>query len=475
MTLSPQQVTYGSDLKVWWKCEKGHSWQAAISSRTSQGHGCPKCAKEYQTSLPEKVFAFYLMKHFDDLQENVHLNGLGKMELDIYIPSLKLAIEYDGKFWHRNSKSDLNKDHRCIKNGITLIRIREDGCINYDSPAHFILCPQNHGNILILKDALNELFIIIYKLYGLSLNCIISIEEDLSAINNSFYSYIKSNSLRAKHPELLEEWDYKKNGDLNPENINAGSNCKVWWKCKYGHSWSAIVSSRSKGNGCPTCSGQKVLTGFNDLASLYPNLTKEWDYEKNGDLTPETIYPGSNLKVWWKCNNNHSWKTKINLRTRMKTGCPVCAGLMPIRGKNDLETLFPDLAKEWDYEKNGDLLPSDVLPGSERKAWWICPKGHSYNTQISIRAKVNCKCPICNNKRILKGFNDLETLHPELSKEWNYEKNAGLLPSQVGGTGGSHKKFWWKCINNHEWVATLASRINLHTGCPICARNRKKK
>ena len=125
-------------------------------------------------------------------------------------------------------------------------------------------------------------------------------------------------------------------------------------------------------------------------------------------------------------------------------------------------------------EKNGELQPSDFLPGSEKVVWWKCPNGHSYDTQIAIRAKYKCGCPICNNKRVVKGINDLESMHPELASEWNYEKNGDLLPSQVGGGGGSHKKVWWRCEKGHEWMATLASRISLHTGCPTCAIERNK-
>ena len=472
--LTPQQVTHGSDLKVWWKCEHGHSWKAVISSR-ALGRGCPDCLKEYQVSLTEKTFAYYLSKHFDDLEENVHLKELGKRELDVYIPSLKLAVEYDGWNWHKNSKRDLEKDKACESAGITLIRIREDGCAKYESSAYFIDCPKNHGNILPLKDTVNSLLILINNLYGLTLPLIDSVEPDITAINESFYSYTKQNSLKVKCPELLKEWDYEKNGDLNPEFVSAGSNSKVWWKCEHKHSWSAVVSSRVRGNGCPYCSGKYVLKGFNDLASQFPSLIKEWDFDRNGNLKPDELLSGSHKKVWWKCGHGHSWETKVSTRTRMGTGCPTCAGLLPIKGENDFGTLYPELAKEWDYEKNGNMKPSDFLPGSEKVVWWKCPKGHSYDTQIAIRAKYNCGCPVCNNKRVVKGINDLETLHPELAKEWNYEKNVGLLPSQVGGGGGSHKKVWWKCSNGHEWDATLASRIRLHTGCPTCAIERTRK
>ena len=474
--LTPQQVTYGSDRKVWWKCERGHSWAATISSRAN-GRGCPECLKEYQVSLTEKVFTFYLSKSFNNIQENVHLKELGKKELDIYIPSLKLAIEYDGHNWHKNTSRDLEKDKACMRNSITIIRIREDGCASYQSSAHFISCPKNHGNIVTLTPVVNELINLINKLYNTKIKTIETIEPDVTAINESFYSYNKKNSLKAVCPDLLKEWDYEKNGDLNPEYLSAGSNSKVWWKCEHGHSWLAVVSSRVRGNGCPYCSGKYVLKGFNDLESQFPAIAKEWDYEKNGDLKPDEIYYGTNKVVSWKCEHGHKWNTKVSTRTRMQSGCPICAGLKPESGKNDFATLFPEIAKEWDYEKNGDLKPSDFLPGSEKVVWWKCPRGHSYDTMIAIRTKMNCKCPICSNKRVLAGYNDLATLHPELIKEWDYEKNGDLLPTQVGGSGGSHREIWWKCEHGHSWKTKLSTRISLGTGCPKCAieRNKKKK
>ena len=42
--LTPNDVTYGSHRRVWWRCEKGHSWQAEVKSRTLLGAGCPVCA-----------------------------------------------------------------------------------------------------------------------------------------------------------------------------------------------------------------------------------------------------------------------------------------------------------------------------------------------------------------------------------------------------------------------------------------------
>lgn len=476
-TRDPYKTSAGSKEKAWWKCEKGHSWYAVINTRT-RGNGCPECAKETQSSLPEKAIYYYVRQIFKDARENELLKELKGRELDIYIPSYKIAIEYDGVNWHKNIKRDLEKDSLCKQAGIKLIRIRERGCLDYNSESIKIVCPRVHSNILLLEETLNNLFCILEDLTHIKASIVIDLKNDSSKINELFVTYQKENSLAKLSPDIASEWNYQKNGNLTPEMFSNSSNVKVWWKCKLGHEWQAIIGSRTgvhHHNGCPICSGHKVLPGFNDLASQYPNIAREWDYKKNGDLKPDQITALNNKKAWWLCSKGHSYESVVRSRTKMGSGCPVCSGLKPEKGVNDFETLYPDLAKEWDYKKNGDLKPSDFLPGSEKVVWWICPKGHSYDTQIAIRAKYKCKCPVCNNKRVVPGLNDLETLHPELAKEWNYEKNGSLLPKDVGGGGGSHKKVWWICEHNHEWEATLASRIRLHTGCPTCAIERNKK
>ena len=88
---------------------------------------------------------------------------------------------------------------------------------------------------------------------------------------------IEKNSLSSQHPDIAAEWNYEKNTLLTPQMISYGSGKKVWWKCSCGHEWQSTVSNRVLGNGCPYCSNQKVLPGFNDLATTHPNLVKEWD------------------------------------------------------------------------------------------------------------------------------------------------------------------------------------------------------
>ena len=129
--------------------------------------------------------------------------------------------------------------------------------------------------------------------------------------------------LSTVNPELAAEWHPSKNGSLTPDMVARNSRKKVWWRCRRGHEWQAKVSNRSSGNGCPYCSGQKVLKGFNDLATVNPELAAEWHPTKNGELTPDMVTKGSNKKVWWKCKQGHEWQARIAGRNK-GTGCPVC-------------------------------------------------------------------------------------------------------------------------------------------------------
>ena len=58
------------------------------------------------------------------------------------------------------------------------------------------------------------------------------------------------------------------------------------------------------------------------MATTHPELAKEWDYEKNGKLTPDMFSFGSHKKVWWKHSCGFSWKVSIN--NRANSGCPLC-------------------------------------------------------------------------------------------------------------------------------------------------------
>ena len=284
------------------------------------------------------------------------------------------------------------------------------------------------------------------------------------------------NDLATTHPHLLKEWDYE-NNEKKPEEYLAGSNKKVNWICeKCGNHWQTAVTHRAiKGTGCPVCmmvergksKTKSTLENRGSLAEEFPDIAKEWDYEKNKGISPYEVHRSSKNIVWWKCSFGHSWKASVSNRAS-GTGCPICAGKNIVKGFNDLESCFPDISKEWHTSLNGDLTPDSITKHSERKVWWLCPEcGESYFTSVYSRTSLHTGCPICANRIVIKGKNDLATTNPEIAKEWNYLRNGDLLPTDV--VAKSNKKVWWQCELGHEWEATVADRTR-GRGCPICAK-----
>lgn len=127
--------------------------------------------------------------------------------------------------------------------------------------------------------------------------------------------------------------------------------------------------------GCPYCSGLLPIEGETDLLTTNPELISEWNYEKNTLLTPNMVKAGSSDKVWWICDKGHEWQAVISSRTVNESGCPFCSGRYAIQGENDLMSVDSPLLKEWNYDRNGRLTPSDFKEHSARKIWWKCKRG----------------------------------------------------------------------------------------------------
>ena len=272
------------------------------------------------------------------------------------------------------------------------------------------------------------------------------------------------------HPELFAEWDSEANANISLEEIGHASRAKVWWICDKGHHYDMPVASRTLlSQGCPYCAGRRVLVGHNDLASNYPDIARQWDYEKNVDFMPEEVAQFSNRKVWWICDKGHRYDMRVGLRTRDGQGCPYCAGRRAWAGENDLVTTRPDVLWLWDFEKNTDITPEEVSENSHKKVWWKCEKGHSWQGRVQSVTSTkdgSTGCPCCSGHQFLKGATDFATLRPDLAKQWCYERNY-LTPDEVKRS--NNELVWWKCELGHTWRATVKSRaMSKKALCPYC-------
>jgi hypothetical protein len=267
------------------------------------------------------------------------------------------------------------------------------------------------------------------------------------------------NDLATKAPDIASQ----ANG-WNPAETFFRSNIKLSWKCGLGHIWNVSASNRIYSNsGCPYCAGKKIFPGFNDLATLSPDLAAEangWD--------PTTTSLNSHKKLSWKCQCGFVWKASPNNRVTLNRngksqsqvyGCPSCAGKIAIPGTNDLASLLPEIAREaygWD--------PTVELSVSHKRLAWKCNLGHTWNATISNRSSRASKCPVCAGVKLLSGFNDLQTLYPDIASQI-----LGTDPSEV--LAGTHKKYKWQCPSLHTWVATVSSRTSGGNGCASCSNS----
>lgn len=267
-------------------------------------------------------------------------------------------------------------------------------------------------------------------------------------------------------PQVLAEWCWGHNGHLDPYCTAPYSHQIVCWICPLGHHAPTPIDRRISQNlGCSICANRILLAGYNDLATVRPELIPEWDFEANGDVTPDSIFPGSPFKAHWICPSGHRYMAKVNNRAAgQRSGCGVCSNKVIVTGVNDLLSRAPSYMTEWDWEQN-EVDPSTLSVRSSYRAHWVCGRGHRWRTRVMKRAQGQ-GCPYCMNSRLLPGFNDLLTVNPVLAAEWDYERNE-LPPSQY--LARSSKKAWWLCSSGHSWSATLDGR-SAGRGCERCQK-----
>jgi very-short-patch-repair endonuclease len=273
----PNKYVGGSNYKVWWICIKGHSYKQAISQRTRQNQGCNIC--NANISKPQiRIYA-----EFKSIFKKVELSKIiKKLEIDIYIPDIKIGVEYDGKYFHsKRIQKDLEKNKKIENMGISLIRVREK---NLDRIGETDILLKS--NTLQKKDIDKILekfknFSSVLK-YSRKINSYLKQKEFVN--NKDFNKYILSlpfpifeKSLAFTHKDLINTWDYKKNKNIMPEQFYASNHIKVWWICdKSNHSWKASISDRAyKKAGCRICNENNRVVRFLEINKKRKGIKKK--------------------------------------------------------------------------------------------------------------------------------------------------------------------------------------------------------
>lgn len=531
--IDPTKTAYGSSKKVHWRCKLGHEWEMSLNNRT-QGYGCPYCSGRRVSDLNRLSTKFpEVAKEWDS-------------DLNSGLKPQEVSFGSKKKVWWR-----------CPRNHTYQATIQSRTTMKSGCPK----CPRSPKIAVKLEDSLQE-----------------------------------------KFPDISNQFDLEKNAPTTPVEVSHSSNKNFWWKCARGHTWAASPNNRTRhGSGCPNCSSatsrpemrlfaelstlftasqryrlgkieldiflhelavgieydgwywhrkkeskdrikndrlekkgirvirvrekplkkiaahdlliepgkvtketvNKLLANFTvqadtdlkerigkyvrkkrfvnnrkfrELLSFYPApplekslasraavLADEWHPIKNAPLTPELVAYGSDTDYWWQCARGHEWTKSPKHRVRSPK-CPVCA-----REDTRLDLVMPAIAARWHPSKNGDLLPSDVSCGSGKRVWWQCSEDFECEGTIASRcAGHNCAaCPLSD--RISRRSKWRITDIPELMRFWDFNKNLDLDPKAV--TYGSKTVAWWSCERGHFWEQSVRSMNNLRA-CPECSEVR---
>lgn len=456
--LDPFTLVPGSTKKVWWKCKRrGHSWKTEIRVRT-RGSQCPSCC-DHHLSFPQVSIYYYLKQLFPDAilihQEMIDSKSY---EVDIYIPQIKLGIEYDGCYYHLNRLTVDQKKTDLLITKMNIIRVRELPLPSLNN----CICMETESNLAHLEATILELTTFIGKEYGVKIDHLsIDLNRDRLAIQLLQTNQIKKNSLAAMKPILLNYWNSTKNLELDPHMINYGSDLKVWWKCKRNHQWEARIDQMYRNvdsiyHGCPICANKK-LSKENQLSLVNPQIASHWHPTKNFPLTPDKITFCSRQNIWWQCEKEHEWQASpYDLSIIKGVLCPLCR-----EEASSLKNNRPDLAKQWHTKLNQPLTPQKIAVKSNLPVHWQCEQGHVWQATIVNRSTLpHNNCPICKDIE-----NNLFHKKPDLFSEWHPTKNNGISPSEVRYQ--SNQLYWWQCNEGHEWQATAYNRFN-NRNCPFC-------
>lgn len=426
--VSPLHITYGSNKKVYWICRMGHKdYLMSVKTRVS-GQGCPICAQQSQTSFPEQALFFYIKKVFPDALNRYIFEK--KYEMDIFIPSKNIGIEYNGYFSHKGKEQkDKLKKEKMISVGINMIVIKEYNTLEERVDAEYFVHqrtkPEDLNNLI--KD-------VIFDIYG-EIDFEINISNDMIKIKEQYIVTKTENSIASLRPDLVKEWDFVNNGNITPDLVTVGSTIKYFWICPVCHkSYLCAPKNKTRGSSCPFHREKKVCKGINDFGSMYPELLKFWDYEKN-TKKPYEVYHNSRKIYNWKCDKGHSFTSSI-VNTVKRKGCPICSGRRVLEGENDLLSQRPEIVLDWNYELN-DCNPNEVHYKNQTKLiHWTCHKcGFEWQSKISSRAM----CPNCKkmktkinvyylaDKSFYDSFENIQTLCNHFGIE--YSKQHGNISS----------------------------------------------
>jgi DNA-directed RNA polymerase subunit RPC12/RpoP len=411
----PEEFLPKSNKKFWWLCSScSHEWYLAIADR--HGYRCPSCAGKVVHSDGHNSLAVMNPEIASEWHES--LNG------DL-LPSMILPSSGKMAYWRCGECKHVwntTPNHRCDSKGNSRIgggcpccagqAVNSENAFNslesrvpwileeWDYDSNEILpreiLPRSHHNVHWICRSCNDTW---PAKPADRVNADFSPRNGCPTCSNFKVHRDGRNSLATKEPKIASEWHPMKNGLIEPTDIVSGTHTKYWWKCdECEYEWKISPGSRTQGlrTGCPACQNLAIKPDkSNTLANFAPWSKNEWHYEKNGEMTPESLVFGARKKVWWKCSTcDYEYRamiySKVDKDGSRLRGCAACSNkIVHPDGRNSLLALRPDIADEW-HEDNPDG-PHELTFGSNQSRKWICKEGHTWKASVNTRLRSGCR------------------------------------------------------------------------------------
>lgn len=400
--LTPNDITHGSHKKVWWLCSNGHTYSQQINNKTILKYGCPECSGRRASESNN------LSTQYPEIVKEWHPT------LNKQFKATEVTYGSEKKAWWLCPKGH---SYKATINNRTL---RQSGCPQCSNQS-------SEPEIRILTEFkyLFDNVVSRYKENGIEIDIYIpkykvgieydgehwhkeKEERDLEKNKLLITQRINLVRVREKPLKALSKEDVMvdKNSSLVKSDLNEIlKKVSAFVDVTISKEIDAYIAQSSFMNNELF---KKYRSYFpspfpeHSLLTTHPELSNEWDYDKNYPLRPENFSYGVKNKMWWLCQSGHSFQATINHRTgkKQQTGCPQCSGRVA-SNENNLLKVFPLAAKEWHPSKNGELTPEKVTSKSGKKVWWICPKNHSYQATVHNRTGNDSGCPYCAGQKTL--------------------------------------------------------------------------
>lgn len=460
-SLRPDEITYGSRKKVWWKCDNGHEYQMEVKGKVG-GYGCPYCSGNRR--LNNQNLRFNLAKTHPELVKQWDYELNDKIPEEVYANS-----DYIAHWKCENGHSrTLSVRSRCQAKSTCVYCMRgyvnsQDSLAN-TAPNLLMIWDYKKNSVSpeLLPHTSKRIVNWHCKDCGTSWRKAINIQHKINGCLHckGYKDIFEKNHINISYDELLNDFDPSLNPNIDIKSVHPNSKKLLTWRCPdCNKTYKKNMYHRSKGSACPYCLGFYPSEDYN-VAVCYPWLVKEWS-NKNLPLKPTDFTPGSHTKVWWCCPEGHEYQAPISQRIRSIRRCPVCTGHRLVVGINDFASRYPSLALEW--SSSNTIKPTEIKYNSDKNVLWYCKTCKTEYTRNIRTRKKDPACPACSGKIPIPGKTSFAAVVPDLMDEWDPENEVD--PYRIFPRYALPVK--WICREcGSRWSATVSERVKGFGLCP---------